>query len=989
MRRRVFCGAIALWVLGCSGDDMRASFGFGGFGKRAVAGSYTPPLTWNIDPALLGSYRGDSLADRALPAGVPGPFGPLTESGGATTTTAGPDGSTARVMSKSTGGFLVSANSTPVFLQPCFAVFIGRFTGTPAANDTLVGSKGTQCNGRLRYVDSTHVALYAGGAASVVTTPTNWHVYVVAWGGAKTRASIDGGAFGANLDAGSGAGHAGVAIGGTAAGANRADGEWLEYTAWQRPPTQQIFDAYWAELRALYPSVVPATAPTIPADLFAADPPGGLFDVAEAVAVVCSGASNISNFSIDAAEAPNGNVYMLGNDYTYKICTQPYDSPTGQVDSVSVDSVSTIGACVTSMANRLNEEWGRKIVLVPVAKSASWISDGDEGATSTSSWKPSFNRNLMWRDTLYGSLEAHFLQLMAHGFTRILWVHDHGTLGSPAARTAWATDTRAMIDLLRARTGLGLNLKCFLPQLHENLPSWESFRTDAQPLIHDPSNGVYFVPGVTGADSVVESGDVHLNAASNNKKGREKIAPFIISTIDLVAPALPTCAIPANGLTLTLTYNEALDAASVPSAGAFSLAGTSSTVASVAIVGAVVTLTLNTAAFLGQTITVSYTPGGAPIQDAIGNDAAAFTNRAVTNNSTVSGGGDVVAPAISSAAVNTAGTSLTLTYSEALDTGSTPATGAFSLTGTPAAVTVVNVTGSTVVLTCSPPISQGQTVTVNYTPGGSPIQDVAGNDALALSGQAVTNSSTRQYLPSDEAGLVLWFDVQDAANITVVGGTAASAIKNKVSGVSHAVVSANCPYEATGLNGHPCLHPTGPTGQAFVGTEAAVLAAQDDNSPYTVVYVIAMDAADATNIVFAAGVAGALPRRSYGTNITGGGRHVHSCVNNANTFNLSATAGVGSSNADNVSTSMHRVCWHSNGGASAVVSCRVNNGAADPNGTSCVAGTLTPTRYKWLSRADDASATMAGKAAEHLLWNVELDAAARGRVDAYLAARWS
>jgi uncharacterized repeat protein (TIGR02059 family) len=106
---------------------------------------------------------------------------------------------------------------------------------------------------------------------------------------------------------------------------------------------------------------------------------------------------------------------------------------------------------------------------------------------------------------------------------------------------------------------------------------------------------------------------------------------------DTTAPLKVSAVIPANGLTLTLTYNETLDAASTPLAGAFSLSGTSATVSSVLVSGSTVVLTLGTAVAQSATVTLSYTPGGAPIQDTAGNDAAALVATAVTNSSTVSG----------------------------------------------------------------------------------------------------------------------------------------------------------------------------------------------------------------------------------------------------------------------------------------------------------------------------------------------------------------
>jgi hypothetical protein len=100
---------------------------------------------------------------------------------------------------------------------------------------------------------------------------------------------------------------------------------------------------------------------------------------------------------------------------------------------------------------------------------------------------------------------------------------------------------------------------------------------------------------------------------------------------DLTAPTLVgQPVIGADGLTITATYSEALDPASVPT---LTLAGTDSTVASVNVTGLTVVGTLNTAAFEDETITVS--SSGAPIQDLAGNDAAALVAQAVTNNSEV------------------------------------------------------------------------------------------------------------------------------------------------------------------------------------------------------------------------------------------------------------------------------------------------------------------------------------------------------------------
>ena len=103
---------------------------------------------------------------------------------------------------------------------------------------------------------------------------------------------------------------------------------------------------------------------------------------------------------------------------------------------------------------------------------------------------------------------------------------------------------------------------------------------------------------------------------------------------------------------------------------------------------------------------------------------------------------DGVRPAFSSAAVD--GASLTLTYGEALDGGSRPAPGDFTVEvdGSGRSVSAVSVRGSVVTLTLDPAVEHGDTgIRVSYSPGTRPIRDAVGNDALGLSSQSVTNTT--------------------------------------------------------------------------------------------------------------------------------------------------------------------------------------------------------------------------------------------------------
>ena len=107
---------------------------------------------------------------------------------------------------------------------------------------------------------------------------------------------------------------------------------------------------------------------------------------------------------------------------------------------------------------------------------------------------------------------------------------------------------------------------------------------------------------------------------------------------------------------------------------------------------------------------------------------------------------DGVRPAFVSAAVD--GSSLTLTYGEALDGGSRPATGAFTVEvgGSGRSVTGVSISGSVVTLTLNPAVEHGEPgIRVSYTvptgAGANPIRDAVGNDARGLSNQSVTNTT--------------------------------------------------------------------------------------------------------------------------------------------------------------------------------------------------------------------------------------------------------
>ena len=116
-------------------------------------------------------------------------------------------------------------------------------------------------------------------------------------------------------------------------------------------------------------------------------------------------------------------------------------------------------------------------------------------------------------------------------------------------------------------------------------------------------------------------------------------------------------------------------------------------------------------------------------------------------NQKVDGDLDAIAPTVDSAAVATDGAAIDIVFDEDLDTsGTAPATDAFEVTvdgGTavnPASVAFHATDADTVVLTMSPAIAAGGTVTVAYDqPTSNALADAASNEVADFTGQAAPN----------------------------------------------------------------------------------------------------------------------------------------------------------------------------------------------------------------------------------------------------------
>ena len=255
--------------------------------------------------------------------------------------------------------------------------------------------------------------------------------------------------------------------------------------------------------------------------------------------------------------------------------------------------------------------------------------------------------------------------------------------------------------------------------------------------------------------------------------------------VDGVLPAATAAA--ADGLTVVVTWSEALDPASAGSdAGGFGVkigTGNGPAVSAVAVSGPTTTLSLASAIADGTAnVKLEYTPprSGAKIRDAAGNDAAAIPRDdalAVTVTP------DQRAPEVSGTPT-VDGTTLTLTFDEALDTASVPpAPGGFTVTVTRVddavpghTVSGIAVSGATVTLTLAKGVLPGDTVTLDYVPTSTRLQDraVTPNPVAGFSGldmmKMVDNASDALEVSLSTTAAVEGDDGTVTLTVAVAGG---------------------------------------------------------------------------------------------------------------------------------------------------------------------------------------------------------------------------
>ena len=287
--------------------------------------------------------------------------------------------------------------------------------------------------------------------------------------------------------------------------------------------------------------------------------------------------------------------------------------------------------------------------------------------------------------------------------------------------------------------------------------------------------------GLTRAVTLMLSQE-NLSYFEGDKLATVKLAAtfnYLTNTVSR-APKLVSAAV--NGQLVTLTFNQNLSSlnSQLPNLSAFTVkvAGVATTVSGFSLLNNTITLTLASVVSAGQVVTFSYsdtTTGddSHAVQNLLGKDAASITDHAVVNSLDA----DHRAPLLVDAVVEDK--YLSLLFDEGLDSavGKVPDKTAFAVTvaGSNAAIESVAVSGQRVLLTLVDKVAVGAVVSFNYTAGEQGLRDTAGNKVLALSAQAVDNTSSTATVGASRVG---WLQYDNFVASTQGTGSEAASVLN-------------------------------------------------------------------------------------------------------------------------------------------------------------------------------------------------------------------
>ena len=139
----------------------------------------------------------------------------------------------------------------------------------------------------------------------------------------------------------------------------------------------------------------------------------------ETLSFLIAGQSNAVGYGgLVDSELPSDNVFLFGNDYEYKMASEPIDNKVNQIDTVSLDSNPG-----NSFALRMGKGLSTyRVLLIPCAM----------GGTSPINWTPTVNR--LDRSTLYGSANYRRSLVSPLGLTALLY-YGHESESNTQERT--------------------------------------------------------------------------------------------------------------------------------------------------------------------------------------------------------------------------------------------------------------------------------------------------------------------------------------------------------------------------------------------------------------------------------------------------------------------------------------------------------------------------------------------------------------------------
>ena len=167
--------------------------------------------------------------------------------------------------------------------------------------------------------------------------------------------------------------------------------------------------------------------------------------------------------------------------------------------------------------------------------------------------------------------------------------------------------------------------------IREYKAQWKSGNEEYDPSREALVNGLSYT-----VRSLTNGVEYTVQVAAVNGVGEGEAAEVTATPRDTAPPELLTAQV--YGSTVTLTYNEALDANSKPHKTTFSVlvAGTARGVGEVTVSGSSVSLTLGSAVSPDASVTLSYSApqdtGERRLQDTAGNDALSFSDEPVVND---------------------------------------------------------------------------------------------------------------------------------------------------------------------------------------------------------------------------------------------------------------------------------------------------------------------------------------------------------------------